>query len=153
MNFDVGQIVRCVDPDDRKLVFGQRYLITAEIWQSGRQYILLDGGTDPWLANRFAPDLLNSNIEALIADQAAWSQATFGSDESRGPIGTLKHLAKEAVEAQEAFGTDTFEEELADCLLLLFDATRRGKSSIYRILIAAEKKMEVLKQRRTGRAY
>ena len=33
--------------------------------------------------------------------QAEWSQATFGTDAERGPIGPLKHLAKEVQEALE----------------------------------------------------
>ena len=33
--------------------------------------------------------------------QAEWSRATFGSDTERGPLGPLKHLEKEAKEAQE----------------------------------------------------
>src|SRR5688500_7375797 len=61
-------------------------------------------------------------IHQLWLDQAEWSQATFGSDDERGPIGALKHLAKEAVEAQAA---PDDEEEYADCLLLILDAARR----------------------------
>jgi hypothetical protein len=34
--------------------------------------------------------------------QMDWSEKTFGPKEHRGPIGPLKHLAKEAVESQEA---------------------------------------------------
>ena len=53
---------------------------------------------------------------------AEWSQATFGTDAERGAIGPLKHLEKEAREAQEALDPI----EIADCLLLVFDAARRS---------------------------
>jgi hypothetical protein len=33
--------------------------------------------------------------------QAEWSQATFGPDNERGPIGPLKHLAKEVAEVMQ----------------------------------------------------
>lgn len=84
----------------------------------------------------------------LIEDQSEWSQATFGRDSERGPIGALKHLEKEAVEAQKAvqFPSD-LREELADCLLLLLDATRRGHFNLDDIVRAAQAKMVVNKQR------
>jgi hypothetical protein len=55
--------------------------------------------------------------------QAAWSVATFGTSEERGPIGPLKHLAKEV---QECIAKPTDLEEYADLLFLAFDATRRA---------------------------
>ena len=84
----------------------------------------------------------------LIDDQSEWSQATFGRDSERGPIGALKHLEKEAVEAQKAvpFPSD-LREELADCLLLLLDATRRGHFNLDDIVRAAQAKMVVNKAR------
>lgn len=92
---------------------------------------------------------------ALARDQSEWSQATFGTDQERGPIGALKHLAKEAVEAQQAvvmnsdIGGDRgiIAEELADCLLLILDATRRAGFTPFELLKAAEEKMAVNKRR------
>jgi NTP pyrophosphatase (non-canonical NTP hydrolase) len=77
----------------------------------------------------------------LIDDQAEWSQATFGTDSERGPTGALKHLAKEAVECIDAIGTPDYRTELADCLLLLLDAGRRGGVSFEQIVYAARTKM------------
>lgn len=77
----------------------------------------------------------------LIDDQAEWSQKTFGTDTERGPIGALKHLAKEAEECIEAVGTPEYATELADCFLLLLDAGRRGGVPLSRILTAAQAKM------------
>jgi hypothetical protein len=52
-----------------------------------------------------------------------WSQATFLTDAQRGPIGPLKHLAKEVGEViQEPSDL----EEYVDCLFLVFDACRRA---------------------------
>jgi hypothetical protein len=83
----------------------------------------------------------------LITDQSEWSQRTFGVDAERGPIGALKHLEKEAKEAQQAVGTDELVVELADCFLLLLDATRRSGFKLDALIEAAQAKMEINKQR------
>ena len=79
--------------------------------------------------------------------QMDWSEKTFGPKEHRGPIGPLKHLAKEAVESQEAVGTDHLLEELADCLFLLVDATWRSGYWTSDLLTAAYAKLEKNKER------
>jgi hypothetical protein len=83
----------------------------------------------------------------LIDDQAIWSRDTFGHDDERGPTGPLKHLAKEAQETIEAIGTDEFRTEMADCFLLLLDASRRGGMVFREVVQEAVKKMEVNKSR------
>jgi len=94
----------------------------------------------------------------LVEDQRDWSIATFGPDTERGPIGPLKHLAKEAVEAQRAYESlrimgetqpvsDKFKEELADCLILILDASRRGGIKIMQLIEAAREKMKINKTR------
>jgi hypothetical protein len=83
----------------------------------------------------------------LVQDQAKWSQDTFGSDLERGPLGALKHLEKEARECQEAVGTPDLREELADCLLLLLDASRRAGVKPTQLVEAAQAKMVKNKQR------
>ena len=87
---------------------------------------------------------LGINLNCLAEDQSAWSQATFGRDCERGPIGTLKHLAKEAVEAQEK-PDDEF--EYADCLLLVLDAARRAGLSPLQLVKVARDKMVINKTR------
>jgi hypothetical protein len=76
-------------------------------------------------------------------EQAAWSRATFGADHERGPIGPLKHLAKELKEvraeierpmaaghlAEEADRKRRVTEEVADLVFLTFDACRRSGRS------------------------
>lgn len=83
----------------------------------------------------------------LVVDQAAWSQTTFGSDAERGPMGALKHLEKEARECQEVVGKPELKTELADCLLLLLDASRRGGIKPMQLVEAAEAKMIINKAR------
>lgn len=83
----------------------------------------------------------------LIADQAQWSQETFGSDTERSPMGALKHLEKEARECQEAIGTPEIKEELADCFLLLIDASRRSGIKPMQLVEAAQQKMIKNRQR------
>jgi hypothetical protein len=89
-------------------------------------------------------ELLGGSLLDLVEDNSAWSQATFGSDAERGPIGALKHLEEEAREAQ-AEPTDIL--EYADCLLLLLDATRRAGWSVEDLVNAAYDKMKVNKTR------
>jgi hypothetical protein len=79
-----------------------------------------------------------------------WSEKTFGPKEHRGPLGPLKHLAKEAVEAQNAVGTDELLEELADCLFLLVDATWRSGFWTTDLMRAAMLKLDKNKGREWG---
>lgn len=106
---------------------------------------------------------LGADFVDLIEDQAEWSQATFGTDEERGPLGAIKHLEKEAKEAQKAFEYYTttqfpttadvvaaraeFHTELADCLLLILDASRRAGLKPLDLIHAAKAKMKVNKTR------
>jgi NTP pyrophosphatase (non-canonical NTP hydrolase) len=73
----------------------------------------------------------NQTLQEFWRQQAAWSNATFGLDSERGPIGPTKHLLKEVNEVLEHLEAGTYEaekllEEFADCLFLLFDAVRRA---------------------------
>lgn len=84
-------------------------------------------------------------LDEFWRSQAIWSEATFGTPAELGPIGPLKHLAKEAVEAQKDV-TDL--SEFADCLLLTFDATRRAGFTYEQLVAAAWTKLEVNKARK-----
>jgi hypothetical protein len=77
----------------------------------------------------------------LVSRHSEWSQATFGTDAERGPLGALKHLEKEARECQTAETPDDLREELADCLLLLLDASRRAGFKPMDLVRAAQAKM------------
>lgn len=68
---------------------------------------------------------------------AEWSDATFGNV---GPVGPLKHLSKEALEA--AAEPDDLS-EWADMQLLLWDAQRRAGISDSEITAAMEEKLKV----------
>lgn len=68
---------------------------------------------------------------------AEWSQATFGDV---GPVGPLKHLSKEALEA--AAEPDDLS-EWADMQFLLWDAQRRAGLSDGEITAAMEEKLKV----------
>ncbi len=91
----------------------------------------------------------------LIDDQSDWSQATFGKDTERGPLGALKHLEKESIEARAAWieledGVErmkAFREEMADCFLLVLDASRRGGTKVAQLIEDAQQKMKKNKQR------
>lgn len=85
-----------------------------------------------------------TKFSILVEEQSQWSQETFGNDQERGPIGPLKHLEKEAKEAQDN-PTDIMEH--ADCLLLVLDASRRAGFSPVQLIEAALQKMEINKAR------
>lgn len=72
---------------------------------------------------------------------AEWSQATFGNV---GPVGPLKHLSKEALEA--AAEPDDLS-EWADMQFLLWDAQRRAGITDEQITQAMIEKLAVNKQR------
>lgn len=108
---------------------------------------------------------LTLKLQRLLIEQKIWSEETFGADEIRGPVGALKHLEREAVEAVEAFeriaesdddNTEwefrrgNFKTELADCFLLLLDASRRGGVELLDLITAAEAKMVVNRSREPG---
>ncbi|MDG0780751.1 DUF550 domain-containing protein [Klebsiella pneumoniae] len=72
---------------------------------------------------------------------AEWSQATFGNV---GPVGPLKHLSKEALEAAAEPGDMS---EWADMQFLLWDAQRRAGITDEQITQAMFEKLAVNKQR------
>ncbi|HGW3222568.1 TPA: dATP/dGTP pyrophosphohydrolase domain-containing protein [Klebsiella pneumoniae] len=74
-------------------------------------------------------------------EHAAWSQATFGNV---GPVGPLKHLSKEALEAAEEPGDLS---EWADMQFLMWDAQRRAGITDKQITQAMIEKLAVNKQR------
>ncbi len=75
-------------------------------------------------------------------EHAEWSQATFGDV---GPVGPLKHLSKEALEAAAEPGDLS---EWADMQFLLWDAQRRAGISDEQITQAMVEKLAVNKQRK-----
>ena len=79
--------------------------------------------------------------EKVRAMHAVWSQAMFGDV---GPIGPLKHLAKEATEAAAAPGDLS---EWADMQFLLWDAQRRAGITDEQITQAMIDKLAVNKAR------
>ncbi|EOC5191523.1 dATP/dGTP pyrophosphohydrolase domain-containing protein [Klebsiella pneumoniae] len=86
-------------------------------------------------------DGVNDRDQVRIA-HAEWSQATFGNV---GPVGPLKHLAKEAMEA--AVEPDDLS-EWADMQFLLWDAQRRAGITDEQITQAMIEKLAVNKQRK-----
>ncbi|EDJ5818270.1 DUF550 domain-containing protein [Salmonella enterica] len=82
-----------------------------------------------------------SEREQIRREHAEWSDATFGDV---GPIGPLKHLSKEALEA--AAEPDDLS-EWADMQFLLWDAQRRAGITDKQITWAMVEKLEVNKKR------
>ncbi|ELW9330570.1 DUF550 domain-containing protein [Citrobacter freundii] len=93
-----------------------------------------------------AVKVFNGVLESMAREQvrrehAAWSLATFGDV---GPVGPLKHLSKEALEAAAEPGDLS---EWADMQFLLWDAQRRAGISDEQITQAMVEKLAINKQR------
>ncbi|BBQ61516.1 hypothetical protein WP2S18E08_14990 [Escherichia coli] len=97
---------------------------------------LPDFGAQLYAIPQPAPDR-----EHVRREHTAWSQATFGNV---GPIGPLKHLSKEALEAAAAPGDLS---EWADLQFLLWDAQRRAGITDEQITKAMIEKLAVNKAR------
>ncbi|GAA6610226.1 hypothetical protein nublan016_07570 [Klebsiella pneumoniae] len=82
-----------------------------------------------------------SERDQVRSAHAEWSQATFGNV---GPVGPLKHLSKEALEAAAEPGDLS---EWADIQFLLWDAQRRAGITDEQITQAMIEKLAVNKQR------
>lgn len=82
-----------------------------------------------------------SEREQVRQEHAEWSKATFGNV---GPVGPLKHLSKEALEAAGQPGDLS---EWADMQFLLWDAQRRAGITDEQITLAMIDKLAVNKQR------
>ena len=111
-------------------------------------------------------DIEISRTQQFWNEQAEWSEATFGKSSERGPLGALKHLEKEAREAQAEAKwildnpgkfdgllekTGELRVEIADCLFLALDAARRSGMTLDELLDVAFAKLEVNKNRKWQR--
>ncbi|GEM_PF-2105251 len=88
-----------------------------------------------------APQVTSMEREKVRIDHAKWSQATFGNV---GPVGPLKHLSKEALEAAAA--PDDLS-EWADMQFLLWDAQRNAGLTDDQITQAMIEKLAINKAR------
>lgn len=100
---------------------------------------MLQGAELVKAANKLTEETGSSlQLRNLIRQRhAEWSQATFGGV---GPVGPLKHLSKEALEAAEE--PDDLS-EWADMQFLLWDAQRRAGITDEEITAALEEKLKV----------
>ncbi|HDV8236530.1 Eaa prophage protein [Enterobacter hormaechei subsp. steigerwaltii] len=100
---------------------------------------MLQGGEHVTTAYKLPEETSSSlQLRNLIRQRhAEWSQATFSDV---GPVGPLKHLSKEALEAAEE--PDDLS-EWADMQFLLWDAQRRAGISDGEITAAMEEMLKV----------
>ncbi|HDH0208754.1 Eaa1 [Klebsiella pneumoniae] len=107
-------------------------------WPADRARNAVEGYTIPLY--RHAPPA--PERDQVRREHAEWSQATFGNV---GPVGPLKHLSKEALEAAAEPGELS---EWADMQFLLWDAQRRAGITDEQITQAMIDKLAVNKQRK-----
>lgn len=117
--------------------------MTSKLTRERLQEIAEDG----FLKHGESKELARMALAAMDRDKvrqehAEWSQATFGNV---GPVGPLKHLSKEALEAAEQPGDLS---EWADMQFLLWDAQRRAGITDEQITHAMIDKLAVNKQRK-----
>lgn len=106
-------------------------------WPADRARNAVEGYTIPLYRHaQPAPDR-----EQVRCEHAEWSQATFGDV---GPVGPLKHLSKESLEAAAEPGDLS---EWADMQFLLWDAQRRAGITDEQITKAMIEKLAVNKLR------
>ncbi|ESJ22089.1 Eaa protein [Salmonella enterica subsp. diarizonae serovar 60:r:e,n,x,z15 str. 01-0170] len=103
--------------------------------------VLVESGYEPVPGDKLYAAPTASERERIRREHAEWSQATFGNV---GPIGPLKHLSKEALEAA-AEPEDL--SEWADMQFLLWDAQRRAGITDEQITRAMVEKLAVNKKR------
>ncbi|WP_309356767.1 DUF550 domain-containing protein [Klebsiella pneumoniae] len=94
-----------------------------------------------WMLANYPPAQPAKDREQVRREHAEWSQATFGNV---GPVGPLKHLSKEALEAAAEPGDLS---EWADMQFLLWDAQRCAGITDEQITQAMIEKLAVNKQR------
>ena len=94
-----------------------------------------------WMLANYPPAQPAKDREQVRREHAEWSQATFGNV---GPVGPLKHLSKEALEAAAEPGDLS---EWADMQFLLWDAQRRAGITDEQITQAMIEKLAVNKLR------
>jgi hypothetical protein len=114
---------------------GESSFNAAHLYQLAREIELMAEGT-LYRHAQTAPER-----DQVRSEHAEWSQATFGDV---GPVGPLKHLSKEALEA--AAEPDDLS-EWADMQFLLWDAQRRAGITDEHITQAMIEKLAVNKQR------
>lgn len=103
--------------------------------------VLVESGYEPVPGDKLYAAPTASERERIRREHAEWSQATFGNV---GPIGPLKHLSKEALEAA-ANPEDPL--EWADMQFLLWDAQRRAGITDEQITQAMIEKLAINKAR------
>lgn len=84
-------------------------------------------------------------IASVWLRRQCWSFDAFGPPSHRGPIGPLRHLLKEVVEALAAPRDIS---EYADCFLLVLDAADRAGFTLGDLLDAANSKLAINEQRK-----
>lgn len=110
--------------------------------QASRSYCgEVRGYRDGWNACRAAMLQGADERHVVRSEHAEWSQSTFGDV---GPVGPLKHLSKEALEAA-AEPEDL--SEWADMQFLMWDAQRRAGITDEQITLAMIEKLAVNKSR------
>lgn len=116
------------------------FVMMAAMWEGWKGQSAMLQGSQPVSNRDELPEEKGSSLQLrnlIRRRHAEWSEKTFGNV---GPVGPLKHLSKEALEA--AAEPDDLS-EWADMQFLLWDAQRRAGISDGEITAAMEEKLKV----------
>ncbi len=79
-----------------------------------------------------------------VRAHALWSEKNFGTSDESGPVGPLRHLSKEAIEASQN-PSDIM--EFADIAFLFLDSMRRAGHTAEDLAEAMDAKQAILEKR------
>ncbi|HCB2881899.1 TPA: DUF550 domain-containing protein [Citrobacter freundii] len=144
---DIVSVIREVMESRKALEAAEKRIAELEA-REGKPVMFIDGDISASDAEKLAAvirewdDAPAPERDRVRREHAEWSLATFGDV---GPVGPLKHLSKEALEAAAEPGDLS---EWADMQFLLWDAQRRAGISDEQINQAMVEKLVVNKQRK-----
>jgi len=98
------------------------------------------------MANNQAETTFVIPLELMLRHRN-WAVTNFGDKEEWGPVGPLRHLSKEALEAAEATDPAHRVTEFADCMFLFLDSMYRAGISNADLVEAMQAKMPILEAR------
>jgi NTP pyrophosphatase (non-canonical NTP hydrolase) len=89
-------------------------------------------------------------LQGLMNDIVEWSSKTFGSRSGQTNLGVCNHLAKEVGELYDGLFFGDYEEEFADCFMLLLELAKNSGLSAEKLIDLTYKKLEKNKNRKWG---
>jgi NTP pyrophosphatase (non-canonical NTP hydrolase) len=91
-----------------------------------------------------------NRLQQLMDEIVEWSSKTFGARSGQTTLGVCNHLAKEVGELYDGLTANDYEEEFADCFMLLLELAKFSGISAEKLVDLTYQKLEVNKNRKWG---